>query len=408
MDAVLGRYEPPMRHITLVNGMSNYDLMRTFTDEMRYAFEQLGCSTQMIDAARHPSPAECQKALDRHGPHLLFGFNASGFALKRPNGEPLPSADHPYFNFMVDGPMFHAHWVPFMRQPHVYSGLCDPTHRHGALRLGIPAERLIDVRHGGHVSPLAREDERTTDIAVLGTIGDFEAQRTALKATLPEGVFRVFELVAESWSSNLQLGLYDVFDAVVAELGLELDDEQRLNLEFIVCSNVDRYIRNRERLRILKGFSDLPIRIFGHGWRRLITWNHRFDIGPELSFAQAQEELCRTKVLINIQPIAVHATTERALNALLNGAVLVTTVNHFLSRHFVAGEQFFPFSSDAAGFDQARGQVENLLSNPARRVEIYENARQAALAAHTWKHRAQEILELTKHGARPRADVFTA
>jgi hypothetical protein len=384
-----------MRHITLFNAMSNYDWVRTFTDEMRYAFEQLGCVCQVIDAARNPTAAECQRRIEQFGPHMLFGFNAAGFGIRHPDGRFVPTEKNPYFNFMVDGPMYHGHWLPFMRQAHVYTGLCDPTHRRGARRLGIPDERLLEIRHGGHVSPLARDEERTTDVVVLGTIADPEQLRRSLQGQLPAGVFRIFEIVAETWIGNLELGLYDIFDSVLADIGVDLGAEERANLELVICSNVDRYVRNKERIRILRGLSDVPIRVFGNGWKQVIDWESRFSVGPELSFTQAHEELCRAKLLINIQPIAVHATAERALGALLNGAVLCTTVNHFLSRHFIEGEQFMPFRADSQGIEQIADGIRTLLAEPTRRIAMYENARQAALRGHTWKHRAAEILERT-------------
>ena len=380
-----------MRRVLLFNSITNFDWVRAFTAHMRIAFIENGCECAVIDSAL-PVINSFHDYVDDYKPDFLFGFNAAGMNLLNIEDGKLPGPQMPYFNFLVDDPMFQRHWLEFLRSNHVYNGLCDPTHKRSAQILGIAPTNVSEVRLGGHPSPRVRDDARTHDIVFTGSVADPEAIRKHWRGYMADKQYMVTTEVAERWGENLECSLQDVFDSVVSEHKFELTPDNRFNLQLAVSSDVNRLIRNRERLRILTHLKDMPITIFGEGWEPSLIPGAKFKFGPSLSFNQSHEELCRSKILLNAQPIAIFATGERALGGLLNGVALVTTRNYYLSEHFEEGDEFSSFSSAATDMDGVRDTLEDLLANPGKREEMAEKGRDKALAGHTWRHRAADVL----------------
>ena len=381
--------------VLVIHPMANFDHLRAFSYEMQFELERLGCRAASIDVGRPTSPALIDRALSDHRPEFIFSFNAAGCHFARPAGQRLESEGCPWLTFMVDDPVFHQDWGPFLRRPHVIPLFGDPQSLLSAARLGVPAERTHLVHAGGHLSPWVEDSERIHDLLFVGTVHDPEEVRRGWRTILSPGAVRVAELVAESWAPRVAEPVHGHLDAVLRALGVELPEEERKLVEPVILGNVIRYVKGLHRVQIFRAFSDLPISVYGSGFRELFP-DSAFRFFPNVSFAQSQEEICRSKIVLNAQTLAAHAAGERALGALLNGALLVTSESRFLAAELEAETDFVPFSLEPASMAHARERIAHFLVNPEERTRVTRRVREKVRDRHTWAERASRVLTIAR------------
>jgi hypothetical protein len=386
----------PLR-VLMVNGVANFDHIRSFTYEIQYELERLGCKAATLDVARPCPPEYVDHVMATHRPDFVFSFNASGSHFQRKNAPSIESATCPWLTFMVDDPTYHPAWGEFLRRPHVVPLFGDPQSLISARRLGIPADESQLVYAGAHSSPKTEDDERTHDVLFIGSIDDPIKTRRSW-AQLPNGVSRIAEMVSETWSKSFEEPACDHLERVFREFGLEFEDEERWHIEAMILSNVIRYVKNLHRVHILRSLMHLPISIFGCEERDLFRGSN-FRFFPTVSYAQAQEEICRAKIVLNAQTLAVHAAGERSLGAVLNGALLVASESRYLERELDAGVDYFPFSLSQQSLDKASDTIEYYLERPGERRVLTARVRDKAEKRFTWSLRAKQILDLA-HTAR--------
>jgi hypothetical protein len=382
-----------MPKVLLINGVCNFDHIRTFTYEMQYAFECLGCTTGMLDTGRPLTTAVVSQKLRELAPDFIFSFNATGCQLQREPGVALESETCPFFTFMVDDPSFHVHWLEFLRRPHVRVSFCTNQAILQARSLGIDPGHCTRLLLAAPPAALVPEAERCHDVLFCGAIADPERIKENIQRSVPPQIFRLFEMLSELWLADLEQPAHELLNHLLAELGLDLPPEQRKQLDPVLLGNANRYIRNHERLRIMRQFAALPLTIFGKGWRELLP-GAKCKFLPELPYYKSHEELCRAKVALNVQPLSVWGVGERAFDATVNGVPLATTRNPLLDSLFERGREYLPYALDADALDAAAADIAALLADRARREAMAAAAREKALAAHTWEHRARAVLEL--------------
>ena len=83
--------------------------------------------------------------------------------------------------------------------------------------------------------------------------------------------------------------------------------------------------------------------------------------------------------------------TERIANAMLQKSVVVTDRTTYLEQNFVNGEDLLMF--DLGNLRALPDQIRALLDDEAKRTQMAENAYVKAASRHTWKQRAEKLLE---------------
>ncbi|MFO0565395.1 MAG: glycosyltransferase [Polyangiaceae bacterium] len=381
--------------VLIVNGVANFDHVRTFTFEVAYELSRLGCQTTLLDAARPVAPELVENTLASSRPDFLFSFNAFGFHLSLPGGRPLASRTLPWLTFLVDDPTFHLPWGPFLRQPGVVSIVGDPQSLISARRIGIPERACHLVYAGGHLAPWVEDSERCHDILFIGSVEDPRAIRQSWDRAFPPGVVRLMELLSEAWSKDVSVPAQTHLDELLRGFGLTFSEAERWHVEALVLGNVIRYVKNAERVATLRALSDLPISVFGSGFRELFP-DANFRFFPGVSFPRSQEELCRAKIGLNVQSLAVHAAGERALGALLNGALLVSSESRYLASELEPGRDYFPFDTQPASLEAARATIRHYLAHPDERRALVRRVRDEVAPRMTWAARTSEVLDIAR------------
>jgi spore maturation protein CgeB len=159
-----------------------------------------------------------------------------------------------------------------------------------------------------------------------------------------------------------------------------------------------------ERLPFLEALGKRRLKVWGNGWDRVAS--------PILQAGAVVREpvygLKKTKIYrasainLNIQGARmVHGENFRLFEIGASGAFCLTTPKPDLGRWFRLGEDLETFD-DVATLDR---QVARFLADPVERAERAARARATVLAAHTYGHRAAQVLEALGLGTAPAAAV---
>lgn len=370
---------PP--RVALIKGACNYDHLRCFVDAMKMAFEDEGCVAVELDLAKGADP-RLVEALSRFEPDLVLSFNLDGAELRAPDGGPLGGA--PLTSWMVDEPYYQSAWASALRAPHVRTVWTNDRSTAEARAMGLPHAETVPL--AGRVLPRVRGADRDLEVFFAGSIQDPEPMAAGWSRSIGPGVAELMRQACERWESDLTRPLRDVFRESCAEAGVGAHQALQ-RLEAITLGPMNRFVRARRRLAVLRALSDLPLTVVGDGWDRLVP-GARWRTRPAVPYYVYEEMVSRAKVTLCVQPVHAHGASERYFASLANGSALVVNENAWLASEYPGAHA--PFAIDDP--DAARARIEALLADEAAREAMVEAARARTLEAHTWGHRARQLL----------------
>ncbi len=378
--------------VILIKGACNYDHLRCFADAMKLAFEDEGAVAVCVDLAMGPPDATFAAALTRFEPDLVLSFNLDGVRLAGPDGRPLGGGRVPLTTWMVDEPYYQRSWAAELRAPHVRTLWTNERSSAEARAMELPeAETMLLA---GRVLPRVRGEDRDIDVFFAGSVVDPEGISRGWPTSIGPAVAKLMGAASEAWVADLTRPLREVFRETCEAAGVGGHDGIR-RLEPMVLGEINRFVRAKVRLAVMRDLADLPLTVVGDGWDRLVpgsAWVTR----PAVPYYVYEEMVSRAKVTLCVQPVHGHVASERYFASLANGSALVVNDNRWLAEAF--GELHAPFSlTDVSG---ARARLEALLSDEPAREEMAQAARERVAATHTWHHRARALLERAAKAAR--------
>lgn len=379
-----------MTRVLLFKGIAQYDVLRHRTDEVQRAFSVLGRACRVVDI--HPDhPArekEFMEALEVFRPDSVFAFQAWGMGDCLRDGRDVFAAEGiPFYAFMADSPIYHVARLPFRNDPMVVASWPVGSWALHAQSLGVDRNRFLPF--GGRQRSTGRVD-RVVEILLPGSLTDPAVLRNRWRDRFAPRVAGLIDDTVEAWQKALPQPLHIVFRAVLQAKGIILDGEDLRKLEWVLLPHVDGFLRNYYRLEVVKALRDLPLTIYGNGpWRELVG-DGRFNIRNPVSFPLMEEEICRSKVLLNITPSLADGVTERVFCGFFNGAVVAANENRYLDANFGRDNGFL--SDSLHNLTELRDKLAFSLTNEAAREEMAERARSVALREHTWEQRVRCVL----------------
>lgn len=138
--------------------------------------------------------------------------------------------------------------------------------------------------------------------------------------------------------------------------------------------------------------SGIRLHVFGDTWKDSPWWGHPGLIWHEEVMGEdALKVYAKSKLSLNIMTWHKDGFTERIANAMLQKSVVVTDRTTYLEKNFVSGEDLLMF--DLGNLQELPGQIKELFDNDEKRKQMAENGYRKALQQHTWRQRAEKILE---------------
>jgi len=203
----------------------------------------------------------------------------------------------------------------------------------------------------------------------------------------------LYDAFLKSGNVMANFHMKNIEDFIVKYLRLQCPDYQKDDvLEQLMIFFEDRVIRALDRSIFMKRIINLTnnVRIFGNGhWKNDPILCNYFG-GPVYKPDQKLKIYNLSKVVFHNGVLHMH---ERVFEAMACGRpVLMNTTPYDntpsgIAYHFTPDEHFIFF--DAGNLEEV---THALLRDEPRRRKIGEQARERCLAGHTWRHRAEKIL----------------
>lgn len=134
----------------------------------------------------------------------------------------------------------------------------------------------------------------------------------------------------------------------------------------------------------------IALDVFGAGWDKM-----DLPQGAKLHGAIAYEDMLqvmsKAKIVVNDEACFNEGAHDRVFTAMLNGAVVVSEYSSYLAEEFILDQDLVMFDWQNIG-----GQIQKipeLLTNKTYRERMARNAYNKVIKRHTWRNRAERMLE---------------
>lgn len=380
--------------ICLVTFYNQYQSKRYFCDRLAEALNKIGVQTLLIDPQGGLISDELQSQIQAFFPDFIFSFNSS---VPDERGKYFwDYLDFPYLNALVD-PAFYA--VDMARSPLTFFTTVDREDCRWMRSNGI--QKIFFWPHAVEATPPFQEKgEKVFDVVFLGTCTDFAGLQLEWQSQLSPNEITVLESAIDKM---LTPPLPSLTEALAISFSEKQIDSPQFNFKKVFYY-LDNYIRGKDRYELIRSLKGVQVHLFGEAsWNNpqvTLAWKHYMKdldhvvLHPPLSYQESFAITRQAKICLNSSPFFKHGSHERIFNALITGAVPLTTHNGFIEEYFAPGEDLLTYAPGR--WESASDQVKALLASESKRLEMAEKGKAKVLAHHTWDHRAKELLGIWK------------
>lgn len=163
---------------------------------------------------------------------------------------------------------------------------------------------------------------------------------------------------------------------------------------FYSAKGVIQWLACYYRKKVIKTLLEagITVHVFGDKWKDSSMYADPALICHEEAVGKkALEVYARAKLSLNIMMWHKDGFTERIADSMLQKSVVVTDRTTYLEKNFVNGEDLLMF--DLGNLRELPNRIRELLGDEEKRKRVAENGYRKAVGQHTWKHRAEKILE---------------
>ena len=391
---------------TIIYFTGVYDTLDLFTEELKTAFEALGFASFVYDARLEGQSKQALLELLREGQpsaqsfcnsFCCVTFNNLGYNLALPDGSNLWEAfEIPYVDILMDHP-FHYE-KPLRNAPGTALILCTDRNHVKYIRRFFPNIRRTDfLPHAGvelrcKHKPLK---ERSIDVLYAGALPIYTVDKMIPDLTsIPEvdGAALAQEVLGE-----LVRHPENTTEAAIEDyIKTERDDisDRRLHEIIVKMRFLDSYATSFFREQAVRILVESGIRVtaYGVGWNQC-EWsdNPYLTYGGKVLAPQILPLMNDSKVVLNTMTWFKAGAHDRIFNGMLAGAAIVTDDSAYLNREFVDGKELVMFSlKDIRTLPE---RVYRLFGHMEEAQHMADCGYLAAKERHTWKNRADWILE---------------
>lgn len=173
----------------------------------------------------------------------------------------------------------------------------------------------------------------------------------------------------------------------------EITREEVLETLYHMCV-IDLYVRSYFRRGLICALAEsgIKVHVIGKDWDKAECKSpENLIMVGELDSLQCLEYMRKSKISINIMPWFKNGTHDRIFNGMLQGCAVLTDSSRYLDTIMMPEKEYASFSLDAIA--EVSHKIKDLLADDGKASELARNGRFFALGAHTWAHRADEILD---------------
>jgi len=369
--------------VVLFRGESNFGNIGSMVPALAAGFQDAGFMTKVIDIREAGHEADLSQVAQAGRIAALVCVSGFGLppapesqAVDLFNGLDVPVIgvflDHPFcLRDRIDLPLnnFHA---------------CFPA-GHAARfceRFIRPEGRYHHLPHGAVARPARDWADRDIPLLLTGSL------------FLPPDDQR------RQWrdhGTDVERRLNDITDIVWQDLSRPLEDavldvignEVTFDALFPYMKTVDDYVRNAQRLAVVKNLSHLPLCVVGPGWDIYADAMPNVRFTGQKTIDEALAMIDRAKAVLNPFP-GYNDSHERVVNAMAGGTAVLSSRSPFYAAAFDAADMFF-LPNDAGDLP---GAAADLMADDGRLAAMAASGRRKFLDGHTWGHRAGHVARI--------------
>lgn len=368
-----------------------YSILDVFSRGLGEALKELGQRVEYYDFS--------EQGIERLGNYVrrrfkaVIGMQTYMFSVQRESGSLVhDEIDAPKYQFVFDHPV--CFWMHLKKIPKQMCVLTLDGNYVNFIKtwFGYKARFLPPAGE----EKFCGEERKDYEITFLGSLGSFgEGLVRNLWAVRKQDKKKSFLLnryilyMRKNLDKTPEYALQKVLEHYKGDFSKEEFWRMFYN-ERWVFRGVCQYYRNKTiEILLNAGFC---VHVYGDGWENSYLWgnpgliHHAAVLGDE-----ALKIYARSKLSLNIMSWHKDGFTERIANAMLQKSVVVTDKTAYLQQNFVNGEDLLMF--DLGNLKALPDQIKALLDDESRRKQMAENAYEKAASRHTWRQRAEKLLE---------------
>ncbi len=388
-----------MKKILVVKGQSAYNVLRLAADKICKGFENCGYQVDVIDIlAEHG--AEELMAVSEKTQEYEFYFSMQALFWNLEQQEMPWLKEMRRVGWIVDDPVYHAARLMLSTGKNANVLISRDSHAVQVRREYPKFDQVVTLYNGGFLGE-QKTDWRKKDIDVFFP-GTYMSLRQAEKEIWQmEGGFReIADRVKDRIvGSNLASVWQEELRGYLREINFSVSDGEFETLEHVM-GPLDNYQRAYMRVAIIETLlqSGIKVTVVGAGWDQYegkgrenltILSDRGLDITEVIAL------MGRAKIVLNNTNI-LDGLHERIVTAMLANAVSVTNEYDMMSNFFESGKELVTFPLNEIG--KLPQIVADLLANPDKAERIAEAGYKAALRAHTWERRGEQIIKWMQDG----------
>lgn len=346
---------------------------------------------------------------------LSIGVNAMGMHIKYSDDQIVDvyaDLDVPHISILLDEPFNpYCNGYADAARYHIVTYL-DRTDKEYFSRMDLSVDKYkMFMPLGGTVSGLSLEEllerKKQSSYEVVFSAGAFGDIRQG-----PE--WEKFGVLPSHYMLNMledivyllqnePLSVVAAANKVLAARGMAEDNYFQAAAYYfpaILC-----YIKGWRRRKLVAELlrNGIALDIFGDGWE-VADLPHGAKLHGAIAYEGMLQVMAEAKVVVNDEAVFNDGAHDRVFTAMLNGAVVVSEYSAYLAEEFVQNRDIFMFGWQDIG--EQLQVIPHLLSDDGYREGIVCSAYGRTINRHTWRHRAERLLEaaeLTKFSRDMRA-----
>lgn len=372
-----------MGKIVIYKGKSQYDVLRYFADGLYRELKKLR-ETELLDLSIESDDLYRKiSRLYNDGMDLTIGFNIAGIK------NLYSKYNIPHIAILVDHPIYHYHCFD-LKSNNLYI-TCNDEEKLEFLQSVLKFEHSFVLNHAVDSSITANiYGEKNFDIVMLGSIQNSKKIHEKLKEKYNQLLFEMIEDVAEVAVNNSIFPIEDLIDTTVLKRHFNMDNVNMLNFYYALITDIESYVRNFAREKAIKSFKNKEIHIFGNCEGDAFENSENIIVHNGVDYTEALEILKKSKISLNSTKFMFNGSHERPLLAAACGAVVLTNKTQYFKKLFGDSAIYY---NDLL-LDDAIECVDEIISKDSMRINIAERANEIVMKNHTWKNRAEQIVNM--------------